>query len=125
MQDTNFGLHLTLDLLENDVSRLRSMELVYNFLLEFPGAIGMESVTRPYVFPYEGRVPADKGITGFVVIAESHVSAHTFPEKDYCFVDVFSCKHFDAELATKYVVDVFCSGKWTKKCLVRGEGFPR
>lgn len=31
------------------------------------------------------------GVTGVVVIAESHVSIHTWPEFDYAAVDVFTC----------------------------------
>ena len=31
------------------------------------------------------------GVTGVVVIAESHVSIHTWPEFGYCALDVFTC----------------------------------
>ena len=37
-----------------------------------------------YKFPYPGG-----GITGFCLIAESHVSIHTWPEKKYFSLDVF------------------------------------
>ena len=32
-----------------------------------------------------------QGITGVVVLAESHISIHTWPEMDYVAVDVFTC----------------------------------
>jgi len=31
------------------------------------------------------------GVSGVVVIAESHVSIHTWPEYDYAAVDIFTC----------------------------------
>jgi S-adenosylmethionine decarboxylase len=31
------------------------------------------------------------GITGFILLAESHISIHTWPEKKYVAVDIFSC----------------------------------
>ena len=31
------------------------------------------------------------GITGVLVIAESHISIHTWPENKYAAVDIFSC----------------------------------
>ena len=31
------------------------------------------------------------GVSGVIVIAESHVAIHTWPEHDYAAVDIFSC----------------------------------
>lgn len=31
------------------------------------------------------------GITGFVLLAESHLALHTWPELDYMAVDIFTC----------------------------------
>ena len=32
-----------------------------------------------------------QGITGFILLAESHISIHTWPELDYTAIDIFSC----------------------------------
>lgn len=32
-----------------------------------------------------------QGITGFILLAESHISIHTWPELDYVAIDIFSC----------------------------------
>jgi len=39
------------------------------------------------------------GVTGIILISESHVSVHTWPEKSYCAVDIFTCG--DSESAKK------------------------
>lgn len=31
------------------------------------------------------------GITGVVVLAESHISIHSWPEREYCALDIFMC----------------------------------
>ena len=31
------------------------------------------------------------GVSGVVVLAESHISIHTWPEEGYCAIDVFMC----------------------------------
>ena len=60
------------------------------------------------------------GISGFVMIAESHISIHTFPDQDYAFMDIFSCKEFDAERAIGYLVDAFEAKNVEKHVLKRG-----
>jgi S-adenosylmethionine decarboxylase len=72
---------------------------IYEFLAEYPDAISMTKITIPHVYTYVGQEPEDVGISGFVLIAESHISIHTFPRRNYLNIDVFSCKDFDAEKA--------------------------
>ena len=121
----SFGPHLMLDLRKCEANKLNSVAFVFSILSDLPNLIGMTKITQPYVFPYEGVVPEDKGVTGIVIIAESHISVHTFEKKDYVFVDVFSCKDFDVEVAEKYLVAQFESKEYDKFLQNRGVGFPR
>ncbi|MFH1877558.1 MAG: adenosylmethionine decarboxylase [Candidatus Omnitrophota bacterium] len=120
-----FGPHLMLDLRKCNQDKLRDYKLVFNVLHDLPEKIGMTKITQPYVFPYEGLIPEDKGITGTVIIAESHISIHTFQEKDYCFIDVFSCKSFDVEFAADFLVNAFESKDYDKHVINRGRDFVR
>ena len=46
------------------------------------------------------------GISGVVVIAESHLSIHTWPEYRYAAVDIFSCGDvLQPEVAANYLVE--------------------
>lgn len=120
-----FGPHLMLDLQECNREKLSDYDLIFNVLHELPEKIGMTKITQPYVFPYSGLIPEDRGITGTVIIAESHISIHTFQEKDYCFVDVFSCKNFDVDFAASYFINCFESKKYDKQVALRGKDFVR
>lgn len=120
-----FGPHLMLDLSECSQERINDLDFIFNFLNTLPDKIGMVKITQPYVFPYIGIVPEDKGITGFVVIAESHLSIHTFVEKGYAFVDLFSCKPFDIDIARDIIIKAFISKRPKVYMIERGAGFLR
>ncbi|HEX9240283.1 MAG TPA: S-adenosylmethionine decarboxylase, partial [Candidatus Bathyarchaeia archaeon] len=90
-----FGPHLTLDLSECDRRKLSDLSHIYDLLDELPDVIGMHKITPPYTFIYRpGDNPSEWGVSGFVIIAESHISIHTFPDRNSAFVDIFSCKQF-------------------------------
>ncbi|MBF0216194.1 MAG: adenosylmethionine decarboxylase [Candidatus Omnitrophica bacterium] len=120
-----FGPHLMMDLRECNEEKLRDYHHIFNILDKLPEMIGMTKITQPYVFPYSGLVPEDKGITGTVIIAESHISIHTFQVKDYCFVDIFSCKEFDVDFASNYIARAFESRKFDKFVVQRGKDFAK
>jgi len=100
-------MHLIIDGFGANPRMLEDEELIYQLLDDYPSQIGMTKIAPPYVFRYIGSKPEDWGISGFVLIAESHISIHTFPEKRYVNIDVFSCKDFDSEQVTRDLQDRF------------------
>ena len=89
-------VHLVVDGYGGDPQKLQDIRLVSSFLDEYPEAIGMTKIVPPLVCSYRGGTPEDWGVSGFVLIAESHISIHTFPDRGYVNVDIFSCKGFEA-----------------------------
>ena len=123
---SEFGLHVTIDASGCNKRMLSSVTLVYDILNKLPDKIGMTKMTLPYVVKWLDKFAhGTEGISGFVMIAESHVSIHTFPDQDYVFMDIFSCKDFDAEKAIKYLVDAFEAAKYEKRIIKRGIDFPQ
>src|SRR3990172_4687229 len=100
-------MHLIIDGYGADAAVLRDPEAIYGFLDTYPDAIGMTKITLPHVYSYAGQRPEDVGISGFVLIAESHISVHTFPQRRYVNIDVFSCKSFDAQRALNELRQLF------------------
>ena len=113
-------MHLVIDGYGCDPGQLADMEHVRRFLNAYPDAIGMTKISVPSVQTYRGPVPEDWGVSGFVIIAESHISVHTFPDRAYVNVDVFSCKEFDAERALKEIRALFTMTKSSHWVLDRG-----
>lgn len=95
--------HLVLDAFVEDASRISDIQAVFDLLNQLPDEIGMTKIIQPYVFRYHGVVPEDWGITGMVIIAESHISIHTFPGHKRFHMDVFSCKPFDYAAALSVI----------------------
>jgi S-adenosylmethionine decarboxylase len=120
-----FGPHITIDLKGCPKETLSNYDLHFNYLKSLPELINMTPITQPYVFPYSGLVPEDKGITGIVIIAESHISVHSFEEKGYCFIDIFSCKDMDVDKAIQITLDMFKPESYELNIVKRGKDFPR
>lgn len=89
-------MHLIVDGYSDDQKILQDEEYLRNWLETYPARIGMTTISPPYMLRYIGSKPEDWGISGFIFIAESHISIHTFVERNYVNIDVFSCKDFDA-----------------------------
>jgi S-adenosylmethionine decarboxylase len=60
------------------------------------------------------------GYTGVVVLAESHISVHTWPEKGYAAVDIFMCGNADPQKSVGKIVDFYKSKVYDVRVLKRG-----
>lgn len=79
------GLHLLAELCECDSSVLDSVEDIETILVNAAtesGATVLNHIFHKF---------SPWGVSGVVVIAESHVAIHTWPEHNYAAVDVFTC----------------------------------
>ena len=95
-------MHLIIDGYGSDSQVLQDEVFLHQLLDSYPSMIGMTKISDPFVFKYVGNKPEEWGISGFVVIAESHISFHTFVERCYINIDIFSCRDFDAEQAIRH-----------------------
>ena len=47
-----------------------------------------------------------QGVTAIALLAESHISIHTWPESNYSAVDIFTCgKNMTPELSSQYLIE--------------------
>jgi S-adenosylmethionine decarboxylase len=61
------------------------------------------------------------GVSGVLLIAESHVSVHTWPEDAFVAVDIFTCgEEMDAEIAIDVLTQGFRAAQVDVKVLLRG-----
>ncbi len=90
-------MHVIIDGFGGDPEQLADENAVRVILDMYPDVMGMTKITQPTVVRYVGTKPLDWGVSGYVMIAESHISMHTFPERGLIWADIFSCKDFEPE----------------------------
>ena len=117
-------MHITIDGFGGNPAQLADEALVRELLDRYPDEIGMTRISVPHVFAYHGDKPEDWGVSGFVLIAESHIAVHTFPEHGQVWVDIFSCKGFDEIPAIDKIVDAFSLQSTRVHKLERGLEYP-
>ncbi len=89
-------MHVIVDGFGGDPEQLADENVVRAILDLYPDEMGMTKIAPPTVVRYRGSKPEDWGVSGYVMIDESHIALHTFPERRMIWADIFSCKEFDA-----------------------------
>lgn len=109
------GNHLIVELYNCDPKLIDDKEFVQQILHEgarISGAHILKEVFHKF---------SPQGVTGVVVIAESHFSIHTWPEYGYCSVDIFTCgDSIDSEKALKYIKEKLRSENISVSQIKRG-----
>ena len=100
-------MHLIVDGKCKNRLLLTSEEALSNWLEIVVDFIGMTVIGGPYVLFYPAGNGKDRGLTGIVVLAESHVAVHTFPEYEEVDIDIYSCKSFDYGRTLKRIEEDF------------------
>ena len=109
------GRHLLIELFDCDFGAIASLEAVKSNLVE---AAKRAHATIVDVVFHEFN---PFGVSGVVVIAESHLSIHTWPEHRYAAVDIFSCGDIlQPEIAAHYLVEQFGAERTSVVELQRG-----
>jgi S-adenosylmethionine decarboxylase len=96
------GTHLIIELRDCNPEILKSLEKVRKIMISAAKEAKATVINNSFheFNPF--------GISGVVVIAESHLSIHTWPEYGYAAVDIFTCGDvIQPELAVSYLVKKF------------------
>ncbi|MCX6766768.1 MAG: S-adenosylmethionine decarboxylase [Candidatus Moranbacteria bacterium] len=122
-----FGVHFTLDGYKGDPEKLNDPELMGRILNELPEKLGMDKLTEPIVKYAEPRHIKDSGgYSGFVIIAESHISIHTFPKKKFVSIDAYTCNNeMDSAWIERYFRDAYDLQETEVQFFKRGLNFPK
>lgn len=100
-------VHLMLELYGCSREVLTNEPLLRRVLDEYPGRVDMEKVSPVHLYDIETSNPLDAGMSGFVVIAQSHISMHAWPEYGEVDIDICSCKEFSQEDAIAFAKEMF------------------
>ena len=109
------GRHLLLELFDCDLDAINNVEAVKGALIE--AAKRAQATIVDVVFHEFNPF----GVSGVVVIAESHLAIHTWPEYRYAAVDIFSCGDvLQPEVAARYLVEQFGAERTSAVEMQRG-----
>jgi len=109
------GLHILMEFHECSVDILDKIDILEDSMNEaaiVAGATIIKSVFHQF---------APQGVTGVVVIAESHLAIHTWPEHGYAAVDFFTCNtDMDYLLSYQLLAEKLKSKRHSYKSVERG-----
>ena len=109
------GTHIILDLFGCSIKMLEKVEIVEKIMDEVVSEVNFSEIKRGFhqFKPY--------GVTGFILLAESHLSIHTWPEKKSVAVDIFSCDSDKnkVEKAFKLIIKKFKPKNYRKVIIER------
>jgi len=122
-KNRGFGPHLIVEA-SGCSKRILDEEIVREFLENVVKRLKLTKISKPFVEYYDlGKW--NKGVSGIILISESHITIHTFMKGGWIFADVFSCKEIDQRIFERMVMKEFSPKKMETTYLRRGKGFRR
>ena len=106
-------MHLLLDLF--GATHVSDMEVVETTLRRCVDAAG---ATLLHIHLH--RFEPNDGISGVAVLAESHISIHTWPEAEYAALDIFMCGQARPERCIEILLEAFKPQRAVMEQILRG-----
>jgi S-adenosylmethionine decarboxylase len=100
-----FGQHLLVEYHGCDVQTLDSVQAIERLMNRAAEAAGATVVTSTF------HRFAPQGVSGVVVIEESHLSIHTWPECGYAAVDFYTCGDCEPERAHEILAGALAAAR--------------
>lgn len=109
MQTENFGEHIMVDGYEGSRKKLDDGQYVLRCLNDLVVKCGMHKLREPVlVNAPDNQIKDPGGWSGYVLIAESHISIHTFPARGFLTADIYTCRNgLDTDLFASFLRNAF------------------
>ena len=122
---SRYGLELILDLKACDIGKF-NRKTIKSYCVGLCDLIGMKP--EDLYFWDDFRLPKDKrqtspktkGTTAIQFILTSNITIHTLDILGVVFINIFSCKDFDIDIATSYTKEFFGAKKCRSTVIERG-----
>lgn len=121
------GVHLTADLTGCDPTHpwMTQADALRQACLQRVAQVGLHTV-GDHFYAFAPAAPGQAaGITGVVLLAESHLAVHTWPESGVVTLDVFVCNHSTdntdkAHVLLQALLDGFAPAQVSRQAIRRG-----
>ncbi len=100
-----WGMEAICDIRGCDIEKVKDPQIVADFARELVVRLDMEAYGDPQVIRF--GVGDKQGLTLVQLITTSNIVAHFNDVDGSCYLNVFSCKHFTADVVEKCIRDFF------------------
>ncbi len=100
MTEKYIGLHYIVDLI--DAIHLDDIEYIENTLRK---CVEVSKATLLDIHLHHFN--ENNGVTGVAILAESHITIHTWPERNYAAADIFMCGDTNPKKALDVLIESF------------------
>jgi len=112
---TYLGRHILAEFFDCDPNVLNNVNLIEQKMAEAAVECGATVIEKCF------HMFSPHGVSGVVIISESHLAIHTWPELGYAAVDLFTCgESADPKIAYNYLKKAFHSNSGSFTELRRG-----
>lgn len=117
MEYSTFGRHVTIDTWGVDFNLLNDSKLLQHHMIEAAEVCGAT------VLSVQAKQFEPQGATVLVLLSESHLSIHTYPEKGFAALDCYTCgETVDPEVAIDFMVKALQPERVYARKIIRGSG---
>lgn len=102
-----WGKHLIIDMSAGDKERVRSVEHISRFVETLVETLGMKAYEAPVLEHFAEHAPEAAGYSLVQLIESSAITGHFCDSSGDAYIDILSCKDFQAELAVEVVRAAF------------------
>lgn len=118
--DTNpYGMELIMDLHDCDLEGLVNREKLTEFFIELCELIDMKRHGDPLFWEDNSDIPHLRGVSAMQFIETSTIVCHPLPILNSVYLNIFSCKDFDSEIALKFCMDFWQAKKEVHTLITR------
>jgi len=117
MDYSTFGRHVAVDTWGADYELLNNADWLQTQMIEAAEVCGAT------VLSVQSHSFEPQGTTVLVLLSESHISIHTYPERGFAALDCYTCgETVDPQLAINHMIAVLKPDQVYAKKLIRGLG---
>lgn len=111
---STYGRHITADMWGLDFDLLENEVFMRDIMIEAAKRSGATVIghTLKKFQPF--------GLTAFVILSESHLSVHTYPEKGFAAFDCYTCGTPDPKIAIDHLIEMLSPSHVQKTIIKRG-----
>jgi len=118
--EKTWGKHLIIDAYGIEERKLKDLKAIRTLFGNLLKTLKMRPLSNIIVKKVITDYYPDWGVSAFVMLYESHISIHTWPEESYVAMDIYSCKDFNHKEVINFLKKYLGYKKMKIKMITRG-----